>query len=228
MEYVDSVAENAIVRTLKRHTISFTLISEESGIREYGSDPSRSYVVIDPIDGSTNFMRGIPFYATSIAVSTEPMMSGVFAALVADLFHDDAYFARRGKGAYRNEERIVSRKHFQLDEAMIGIDINTLKTNELLPKLTKLLMKTRHVRHLGANALELCYVARGTIDAFVDLRGRLRTTDIAGASLILREAGGRMTTPDGRPLEAKLDPKERVSFVAAADQSLHESILELL
>jgi myo-inositol-1(or 4)-monophosphatase len=88
--------------------------------------------------------------------------------------------------------------------------------------------EAKHLRHFGANALELCYVADGTIDAFIDIRGKLRTTDVAAASLIIREAGGILTTPEGRPLDSELDPKQKVEFIAAANGEVHQRILRLI
>src|SRR4030042_5752966 len=77
IKQIDLAAENAIINTLLDHRGSFTLISEESGIKKYGKKPDECYVTADPIDGSTNLTRGIPFYATSIAVSTKPILSTV-------------------------------------------------------------------------------------------------------------------------------------------------------
>ncbi len=222
---IDLVAETAITNTLQRHNVSFTLISEESGTIEYGQTPDEHYVTTDPIDGSTNLTRGIPFYATSIAVSTKPTLNTVHTALVADLFHNITYTAQKGKGAKRNTKQITPSKTTLLEEAVIGIDINTFKIKELIPKLTSLVQKTKHIRHLGANALELCYVADGTTDAFIDIRGKLRTTDTAAAWLIINEAKALMTTLEREPLNAKLGPKQKVTFIAAANQEIYDLIL---
>ncbi|MEM2148057.1 MAG: inositol monophosphatase family protein [Candidatus Bathyarchaeia archaeon] len=229
MKHIDLAAEKAITETLlDDYGLSFTLISEESGVKAYGSNPKETYVTADPIDGTTNLTRGIPFYATSIAVSTKPELHAVHTALVADLFHDVTYTAKKGEGAQRNGQKIAPSKETSLEEAVIGIDLNTYKVHEIAPRLTSLIEKTKHIRHLGANALELCYVADGTIDAFIDIRGKLRTTDTAAAWLIIREAGAKITTPYGKPLNAKLDPKEKVSFIAAANQTIQKKILALL
>jgi myo-inositol-1(or 4)-monophosphatase len=221
-------AEKAIVETFVGQSISFTLISEESGIREYGENPKENYVIADPIDGTTNLTRGIPFYATSIAVSTKPELNAVHTALVADLFHGATYTAEKGRGAHCNGRKIAPSKQKTLEDAVIGIDLNTYKAREIAPQLTSLIEKTKHIRHLGANALELCYVANGTTDAFIDIRGKLRTTDMAAAWLIIKEAGALITTPDGKPLNAKLDPKERLTFVASANPEIHKKILGLI
>jgi myo-inositol-1(or 4)-monophosphatase len=225
---IDLAAESAIVETVKKHEVSFTLISEESGTKEYGESPSQNFVTTDPIDGTTNLMRGIPFYATSIAVSARPSLDSVHTALVEDLHHGVTYTAQRGRGAYSNGQRLTPSKITSLEEAVIGVDINTYKVRKIASQLTTLIERTKHLRHLGANALELCYVADGTTDAFIDIRGKLRTTDMAAASLILKEAGARITSPEGKPLRIKLDPKQTVFFVAAANKEIHRIILDLI
>lgn len=228
MKQIDLVAEKAIINTLKEHEISFTLISEESGIEKYGSTSDENFVTADPIDGTTNLVRGIPFYATSIAVSTEPIINTIHTALVTDLVHGITYTAQRGEGAYRNDQKITPSKTGSLETAVIGIDLNTYKIRKLAPRLTNLIQKTKHIRHLGANALELCHVADATTDAFIDIRGKLRTTDMAAAWLIIKEAGGKITTPEGRRLNVNLSPKQKVAFIAAANQKIHRIILNLI
>ncbi|MGQ9531062.1 MAG: inositol monophosphatase family protein [Candidatus Bathycorpusculaceae bacterium] len=228
IKQIDIAAENAIIKTLGEHNISFTLISEESGVKEYGAAPHEHFVTADPIDGTTNLMRGIPFYATSIAVSTKPVLSTIHTALVADLPHNITYIAQKGGGAHRNYQKITPSKNTSLEEAVIGIDLNTYRVKEIAPRLSEIIHKTKHIRHLGANALELCYVADGTTDAFLDLRGKLRATDMAAAWLIIQEAGAKITTSEGKTLNVKLDPKQKVTFIAAANQKIHNIILNFL
>jgi myo-inositol-1(or 4)-monophosphatase len=225
---VDLAAEKAIVEVLQQYGISFTLISEESGVKEFDEAPQQCYVTVDPIDGTTNLVRGLPFYASSIAVSAEPTLSAVHTALVTDLFHDTTYTAQESKGAYRDGEKIEPSALASLEEAVIGLDLNTYKVSEIAPQLTNLIQETKHIRHFGANALELCYVADGTTDAFVDIRGKLRTTDVAAGFLIIKEAGGTITTPEGRALDVKLDPKQKMKFIAAGNTQIHKTILSLI
>jgi myo-inositol-1(or 4)-monophosphatase len=228
IKQIDLAAESAIINTLKEHEISFTLISEESGTEKHGQTANENFVTTDPIDGTTNLVRGIPFYATSIAVSTEPTINTIHTALVTDLVHGTTYTAQKGKGAYRNTQKITPSKTESLEEAVVGIDLNTYKIQKIAPKLTNLIQRTKHIRHLGANALELCYVADGTTDVFLDIRGKLRTTDMAAAWLIIKEAGAKITTPKGKLLEVKLSPKQNVAFIATANQKIHRIILSLL
>jgi myo-inositol-1(or 4)-monophosphatase len=228
MKLVDLAAEKAIVEVLLRRCASFTLISEESGVKVFGDRPESCFVTVDPIDGTTNLVRGLPFYCTSIAVSREPMLSQVHAGLVSDLFHSTTYTAALGKGTFRNGEKITPSKVESLEEAVVGLDLNTYKVKEIAPRLSGLIAHTKHIRHYGANALELCFVAEGLTDAFVDVRGKLRTTDVAAGFLIVKEAGGIVTAPDGKAVDARLDPKETLKFVASGNRQIHEAILRLL
>jgi len=228
MKPVDLAAEQAIVETLQQHSISFTLISEESGVKEFGENPAQCYVTVDPIDGTNNLARRIPFYASSIAISAKPALSTVYAALVTDLVHDTTYTALTGKGAYSDGEKITSSTRESLEDAVVGLDLNSYKVKEIAPQLTDLIQKTKHIRHFGANALELCYVADGTTEAFIDIRGKLRTTDLAAAYLIVKEAGGTITTPEGDALDVKLDPRQKVKFIASGNTQIHKKILSLV
>jgi len=221
---IDLAAEDALIQTLEAHKVSCTLISEETGTLKIGSKPDSFYVTTDPLDGTTNALRGLPFIATSIAVSKTRNLKDVQIALVHDILYNVTYTAERHKGTLRNEEQIEPSSTKTLKDAVIGIDFNTFKTKELITLLTPLLQQTKHLRHLGANALELCYVADGTTDAFIDLRGKLRVTDIAAAYLVLREAGGMIVTPKGTELNVPLDAAQKVSFIATANAPLYANI----
>jgi myo-inositol-1(or 4)-monophosphatase len=225
---VDLAAEKAIIEVLRQQDLPFTLISEESGVKEFGAAPAQCYVTVDPIDGTTNLVRGIPFYASSIAVSSKPTLSTVYAALVTDLFHDITYTAQKDKGAFRDGKKIATSTITSLDEALMGLDCNSYKIKEIAPQLTDLIQKTKHIRHFGANALEICYVADGTTDAFIDIRGKLRPTDMAAGFLILKEAGGTITSPLGHALDVKLDPKQKVKFIASGNTQIHKTLLSMV
>jgi myo-inositol-1(or 4)-monophosphatase len=226
-KHIDLQAEKALIETLIKHDLKFTLISEESGVKQYGQKPTY-YVTVDPIDGTTNVLRGIPFACTSIAISKKPYLMAVEAAIVADIFHETTYLAQKRRGAYCNGKKISPRQMTNLNKVVMCLDLNTYKIADLIIKLNKLLTQTKHIRHFGANALELCYVADGTIDGFIDLRGHLRTTDIAAATHIVKEAGATITTPQNTPLENPLSPTERVAFIAAGTPKLHQTILKNL
>lgn len=228
MKPVDLAAENAIVQALQEHGVSFTLISEESGIKEYGANPKGCYLCVDPIDGTTNLTHGLPFYCSSIAVSSTPMLAGVFAGAVIDLVHDEFFYAAEGKGAYRDGARIHTSKTESLDEAVIGLDLNAYKAKLDMTIAANLIENTKHTRHFGANALEVSHVAAGLTDAFVDIRNKIRTTDVAAGFLIAKEAGATITDPYNNPINVQLDPKQTLNFVASANKELHKQILSLI
>jgi myo-inositol-1(or 4)-monophosphatase len=224
MKPVDLAAETAIVYTLLQHKISFTLISEESGIKEYGATPKECYLCVDPIDGTTNLTHGLSFYASSLAVSHKPELDDVYAGMVVDLFHDDTYMALKDKGAYR----IHTSKIQSLNEAVIGLDLNAYKAKLNMEIAAELIENIKHTRHFGANALEVCLVAAGLTDAFIDLRNKIRTTDVAAGFLIVKEAGGTVTDQENKPINVKLDPKQTLSFIASANVEIHQKILSLV
>jgi myo-inositol-1(or 4)-monophosphatase len=225
---VDLAAEKAIIKTFQNNNIEFTLISEESGIKEVGDNFEQLYVTLDPIDGTTNCVHSIPFYCSSIALSSKPRLSSVSIAMVIDLFHDITYFAQKDYGAYCNNKRILPSSCNILEDALIGLDINKTNAESFFERIRPFLNKAKHIRHFGANALEVCYVAEGKTEAFIDIRGKLRTTDLAASYLILMESGGILTTLENDPLNAKLDPKTRVSFVASGNNEIHKKILASL
>jgi myo-inositol-1(or 4)-monophosphatase len=228
MKPVDLAAETAIVQTLQRHGVSFTLISEESGIKEYGAYPQDVYICADPIDGTTNLIHGLPFFASSIAVADKPELVAVYAGIVIDLVHNETYFAQTSQGATRNGQPIHTSKTQSIDEAVIGLDLNAYKAKLNMEVAANLIENVKHNRHFGANALEVSHVAAGLTDAFVDLRNKIRTTDIAAGFLIAKEAGAIVTDPDNKPINVPLDPKQTLNFVASANKDLHKQLLSLI
>jgi len=225
---IDLAAEKALIDCLNKHEISCTLVSEEAGTKKIGFGPSEYYVTTDPVDGTTNAVRGLPFSATVIAVSREPWLRDVETAIVTDIIHDITYTAQKNGGAFRNGERIKTSEMSEIEDALIGVDLNTFKIEDLVTKLEGLFKRGKHFRHFGANALDICYVADGSTDAFIDIRGKLRVTDMAASYLILREAGGIMVSPEGEELNVPLAPTQRLSFIAAANNRIYEAIQEAL
>jgi myo-inositol-1(or 4)-monophosphatase len=225
---IDLAAEDALIETLHKHKVSCTLVSEEAGVKQIGDRVSEFYVVADPIDGTANAARGLPFADISLALSRKSMLSGVEVAVVADVLRDVIYTTKKGQGAHKNGTKLRPSETAKLEDAFVGVDFSTFNAKQLVEQLTEVLKRTRHLRHLGANALEICYVADGTTDAFIDIRGKLRITDIAAAYLILLEAGGAFTTPEGTTLNVPLDPKQRVSLIAAANKSIHDAIIRMI
>jgi myo-inositol-1(or 4)-monophosphatase len=147
---------------------------------------------------------------------------------VHDIIHDVIYSAQKNGGAFRNGQKIKPSENSQIEDAVIGVDLNTLRIKELVTKLEGLFKVGKHFRHFGANALELCYVADGRTDAFVDIRGKLRVTDIVASYLILLEAGGIILSPEGKELNIPLEATQRLSFIAAANRKIFETIQQAL
>ncbi len=228
---IDQIAEEAVFAELEQNSVDCTAISEECGTRQVG-DAHRAegtYIIIDSVDGTNNAVRGIPFYALSLAVAEGSDLSSVHTALVADLHQGISYWAAKGEGAASDPAPLRTSETSNLQDALMGIDLSGMKDEAVLKSLTKLILNTAHSRHFGANALELCYLAAGKLDTFVDLRSRLRITDMAAACLIVREAGGLMVDTRGRDLNVPItDPTQKVSFIASANRRLLEQILKLL
>lgn len=225
---IDLAAEKALIDCLGKHEVSCTLVSEEAGTKKVGLGPSEYYVITDPVDGTTNAVRGLPFSATVIAVSKEPWLKDVETAIVADLVNDVTYTAQKNEGAFKNGVRIKPSELSNIEDAVIGVDLNTIKIEEFVPKLKGLFKAGKHFRHFGANAQEICYVADGSTDAFIDIRGKLRVTDMVASYLILKEAGGIIVTPKGEELNVPLTATQRLSFIAASNKKLYEAIITAL
>ncbi len=226
-EKIDRVAESAIIQIIEKKKISCTLVSEEMGVKEFGRESS-IYLVADPIDGTTNAVNAVPFFASSLAISTSPYLNGVVAGVVMDIYKNVIFSAEKGRGAKQNGKKIRPAQVSDVEKAIIGVDLSKIEPREQLQRLSTLLNIAGHPRHFGANALELCYVANGLYNAFVDIRKLLRVTDIAAAYLIIKESGGIMLTPEGCKLNPPLTPTSRVSFIAAGNNQLFNKISTLI
>jgi myo-inositol-1(or 4)-monophosphatase len=219
----DREAERAFLETLSG-VHGLRLLSEEAG--EVGDKRSKNLAVLDPLDGSSNFERGIPFYCTSVGVTSDGSLAGIFVALVRDLARGDVFYAEKGKGAWKNWKPIRTSPVTELSQAVAGVDLSRT-TTEKAETLAPLLASVRRQVHFGACALELCLLAEGKIDAYVDTRGAIRVTDFAGAYLIAREAGAVITSDTGAELDPRMDLSSRFGFVASANPSLHWKLLAL-
>lgn len=221
---IDIEAEEAVIRTVKRHGLCPTIIGEECG----EISGQKGYLIIDPIDGTTNASAGLPFYCCSLAYASEYKLSAVSHATVMDLFRGEIYSASKNKGAYVNEVKIhVGNRERQDDELIIGMNVSRTSSDDI-DTLSRVIGITDHVRLFGANALELCYLAKGSLDAYIDLRGKIRATDMAAAYLIVREAGGIIYSSLEQVLDADLGVNSRMSFVAVRNDNLHDLIFEAL
>ena len=217
---IDRDAESAAIETLLQAG-DVRIVSEERG--EVGSRRSRWTVLLDPIDGSANFEKAIPFYCTSLAVVEGGRLSKTKHALVRNLVNEDVYYAEVGGGAEKNGRKITSSAVAELEDSVAAVDFSRAGRG-LVEKLVPLVVSVKRQLHFGANALELCLLAEGKVDLFVDLRGRMRVTDVAAARVIAQEAGAKITTGRGRELDAALNLEERLEVLAAANAGLHAKL----
>ena len=184
---VDQAAEQIIIETLLGAYPGHAIWAEESG-REHGAQHSEFVWIIDPLDGTTNFIHGLPIYCVSIALAVR---CKVEQAVIYDPSRNDLFTATKGRGAYMNNRRIRVAKRTRLKECLIStgfpyrFDDNI---NHYLHMLGEIMQRTAGLRRPGAAALDLAYVAAGFTDGFFELG--LQPWDVAAGSLLITEAGG--------------------------------------
>jgi myo-inositol-1(or 4)-monophosphatase len=219
---IDKKAEDIIIGSLEALNEPLSIISEEAGLKEIKGGGKR--VLIDPIDGSKNAITGIPFYCTSIAVADKDNIGSVSLAYVINLLTGDEFWAEKGKGAFFNGERI----HAQKDDVFYLIAYESPSPKNDIPKMIRLLSETRRTRCFGATALDLAYVAYGSVSVFLT-PSPSRSFDFAGGYLLIKEAGGVFSDTDGNPIEEmEIGLKRSVPILAAGNKQLHEKALKLL
>lgn len=221
---IDIVAERAVLDYLRETEFPCVVLGEECGRVELSDDPL-GYVIMDAIDGTANAVRGFPFFCSSLAFADGYSLGHMAAGVVKDLSNGSAYWASRGRGAFMDGERIRASRG-DPDHAIIGINVSGA-TPDILRRLQPL-MKIGHIRHMGANALEMAWFSRGLMDAFVDVRGKIRIQDVAAGHLLAREAGGLLLDTRMKPLDADLGYGTRVSFIAAADQDTARMVADAI
>ncbi len=189
---VDVKAEQAIIYAIHKAYPDHGIIAEESGIQ---NPDAESVWIIDPLDGTNNFLHGFPFYAVSIALRIK---NRIEHAVVYDPIRHECFSASRGRGARLNDRRLRVSKQTQLHAALLGtgFHIHDLASKERwLPTLEKLFGKCHGVRRTGSAALDLAYVASGRLDGFWEFG--LRPWDLAAGSLLIQEAGGLISDLQG-------------------------------
>lgn len=228
---IDQTAEEKVIEILKNTGRPITLVSEEIGELKIMDKPSEVIFVVDPLDGTVNALKNIPAYGISIAIadaSKKPLneltLCDIEMGFVKNLANGDLYEGFVNDGAYLNYEKLTPSPQNNLAHSSIGAYIRGPKMN----RLNKLGNIVRRIRLLGSIAIELCYVADGTYDAFLDIRGNLRIVDIAAAKLIIEESGGIITGEKGKKLNNKLNVKERTSVIAACNLKIHNDINDVI
>jgi myo-inositol-1(or 4)-monophosphatase len=184
---VDQAAEQAIIETLLAAYPGHGILAEESG-RTHGAKDSDYLWIIDPLDGTTNFLHGFPVFAVSIALA---FRGQVQQAVVYDPSRNDMFFASKGRGAFLNDKRLRVSKRTRLADSLIGTGFPFRKGDNFkryVQMFEEVMQNCAGLRRPGAAALDLCYVAAGWYDGFFETG--LSPWDIAAGSLIITEAGG--------------------------------------
>ena len=184
---VDRAAEQAIIQILLEAYPGHAILAEESG-REHGAKHSEYTWIIDPLDGTTNFLHGFPVYAVSIALAHRNVVQ---QAVVYDPTRNDLFFSSRGRGAFLNDRRLRVSKRTRLADALIGTGFPFRKGDNFkryVKMFEEVMQSCAGLRRPGAAALDLCYVAAGYYDGFFETG--LNPWDIAAGSLLITEAGG--------------------------------------
>ena len=214
----DIKAEQVLFEELMRVRPGYGFIGEERGLIE-GSDKTHTWIV-DPLDGTTNFLHAIPHFAVTAALERDGV---IVAGVTYNPISNEMFWAEKGKGAYLNDKRlrVAARRH--LDETVLATGIPFIgKPGHavFLKELHQVSQKVSGVRRFGSAALDLAYVAAGRFDGYWE-RG-LQNWDMAAGTLLVTEAGGKVTDADGdiAPLHS--------GTVLASSLELHPLILETL
>jgi myo-inositol-1(or 4)-monophosphatase len=189
---VDQAAEQAIIEVLRNAYPDHAILAEESGASANLHDENENVWIIDPLDGTTNFIHGFPQYCVSIGLQQRGQIT---QAVVYDPTRNDLFTATKGGGAYLNDKRIRVTKRDRIGDALIGTGFpysELQQLDEYMQMFRIMTEKSAGLRRPGAAALDLAYVAAGRLDGFFE-KG-LKPWDMAAGSLLIMEAGGIMGT----------------------------------
>jgi myo-inositol-1(or 4)-monophosphatase len=215
----DKKSEKTLFEELSKARPGYGFVLEESGIIE-GTDKSHVWY-IDPLDGTTNFLHGLPLFAISIGLAREGQM---VAGLVYNPATDDMFIAEKGQGAYGNNHRLRVAARRNMAEALIGCGIPHLgklkEHSRFKAEFGAVMAQVVNMRRLGAAALDLCYVASGRYDGFWE--HGLQSWDIAAGMHIIKEAGGFVTDLDGG------SDMLTTGSICAGNEFIHPRLLELI
>ena len=218
----DHRSEEAIVRTILSHFPDHAILTEESPAR--GKSPYRW--IIDPLDGTTNFVHTFPAACVSIAFEDHGQITfgGVF-----DPFRTELFYAEKGRGATLNGLPIVVSQNPTLGHSLLctGFPYDRRQNADSYLAIFKaFMMRVQGIRRTGAAALDLAYVASGRFDGFWELK--LRNWDVAAAYLLVEEAGGKLSDFRGQPLTVSNPETDWVPQMAASNGFIHEEMIEIL
>ena len=214
----DRKAEDIIYTELSKARPGYSFLMEERGAVD-GDDAQHRWIV-DPLDGTTNFLHGIPIFSISIALERQGQL---VAGVIFNPAMDELYTAERGGGAFLNDRRMRVAARRKLSDTVIGTGIPHLGRGEhgkSLVELRNVMAETAGIRRLGSAALDLAYVAAGRMDGFWERS--LSAWDLAAGILMVREAGGFCTAIDGG--DSMLDD----GTIVAGNEDVHKALLATL
>ena len=214
----DKTAENTLRISLTKARPNYSFLMEESG--EIIGDDTSNIWIIDPLDGTTNFLHGLPHFAISIGLQRDGEM---FAGVIYEPVHDEMFWAEKGQGAHLNDRRIRVSGRKTLEEALFatGIPFKGARDHqEFLQHLEAVMAVSSGVRRFGSAALDLAYVAAGRYDGFWETG--LSAWDMAAGIVLVREAGGYVSEIDG------MNKMLNNGTILATNDSLHEPLGALL
>jgi myo-inositol-1(or 4)-monophosphatase len=221
---IDQAAEDAVVERLTALDEDFVLVSEELGVRSFGRGGPRT-VVVDPIDGSVNAKRGIPFFSFSLAVADGGSMGDVVFGYVYDFGSGEEWTAERGSGAYLGGARLGSQRPKETIEIL---SFEGTTTDAIADRVVHAVGVAGRLRVMGSLALSLCHLAAGRVDGVVSLKPA-RSVDIAAAQLLLRECGLAIELFEDPPFtDAPLDLAVRSRVAAAGSPQLVRELVVVL
>ncbi len=219
---IDEVAENLIIELIKKRGISATVVSEELG--EVEINGGGDYLIIDPIDGSKNAVTGIPLFCSSIAISRNDTVSGLYLSYIVNYISGDEFWAERGKGAFLNGSPVSSQSSSDIRVIVYETQVPGRDIKRLLP----LLSLANRTRCLGSTALDLAFVASSAASLYVN-PAPTRSFDYAAGLLLLREAGGTISDLEGNSYEKiKLSMKKTPPMLCSANPDIHDRALKVL
>ncbi|MCX9085318.1 MAG: hypothetical protein OIN87_11050 [Candidatus Methanoperedens sp.] len=222
---MDMAAEKALDNALLARDLSARIISEELGDRIVGEHPE-FMLVVDPIDGSTNATCGIPYFCTSIAYTEKTDIAtfdDISMAVICDI-QGNIYCAKKGNGAFLNEKLISGKRMGTRPKPVVSI--YSYGVSDVPAGLIELEKKII-VRALGSIALDMCFVADGTLDGLIDTRGLVSGYDIMASALILKESGGSLTDLKGNDLTDNVQVSG-LSILGTKQNELHDKIIQTL
>ena len=204
VSYVDKGAEKILVKELSQIISDAGFLTEEDTVENIQKDYT---LIIDPLDGTTNSLNGVPHFAVSIGLSYK---GDLLVGVVHEVNSNEQFYAWKGGGAFLNGKSIQVSQKPNIADVLIGTGFpytNDYQTEGLFNNIKEWLMRTRGIRRMGSAALDLCYVACGRFGAYYE--SMLNPWDVAAGTLIVREAGGIVSNYDGD--EDQVDGKETLA-----------------